>query len=188
VLCGARPLSSPCGCAPAQANPEHPFHNEHAAIGGSFVYLLFAAAGYVAATVALFVSFEVRGIDTFMLVSFLAGFWHWAFVAVIGMEVVVHVAAEVVRTVKPRANADEDAAIKPFWTVVACRGASVRSNVVVAVGAYRLYSYADSDLSRRFGAVAVKQNTATAAIINSLSPRMNYPLLWFIIFCNTIAA
>jgi hypothetical protein len=111
-------------------------------------YLLFAA-GYVAATVSLFVAFEVCSVDTFMLVGFLAGSWHWAFIAVIGMEAVVHMAAEVFVTMKPRACADEDASDEPFGTVVTSRSASVRSNVIVAVRTYGLYSDADGDLSRR---------------------------------------
>jgi hypothetical protein len=109
------------------------------------------AAGYVATTVALFVSFEVCSIDTFVFVGFLAGFRHWALIAMIGMEVVIHMAAEVVVTVKPWASADEDSSDKPLGTVVTGRGTSVRSNVIVAVRAYGLYSHADRNLSRRWG-------------------------------------
>jgi hypothetical protein len=109
------------------------------------------AASYMATTVALFVSFEVSSIDTFVLVGFLADFWHWALVAVIGMETVVHMAAELVMTVKPRAGADEDAASKPLRTVVTGRGTSIRSNVIVTVRAYGLYSHADGNLSRCWG-------------------------------------
>src|ERR1700677_44094 len=105
----------------------------------------------MATAVALFVSFEVSSIDTFVFVGFLTGFWHGALIAVIGMEAVVHVAAEVVMTVKPRARADEDAAGKPLRAVVTGRGTSVRSNVIVSVRAYGLHSHADGNLSRRLG-------------------------------------
>ena len=81
----------------------------------------------MATTVALFVSFEVSSIDTFVLVGFLTGFWHWTLIAVIGMEAVVHLAAEVVMTVKPRACADEDSSDKPLRTVVTGWGTSVGS-------------------------------------------------------------
>src|ERR1700733_13229441 len=100
----------------------------------------------MATTVALFVSFKVCSIDTFVFVGFLAGFWHRAFIAVVGMVAVVHMTAEVVMTVKPWACAG-----KPLRTVVTGRGTSVRSNVIVTVRAYGLYSHADRNLSRRWG-------------------------------------
>ena len=109
------------------------------------------AASYMATTVALFVTFKVCSVDTFVFIGFLTGLWHWAFIAVVGMVAVVHMTAEVVMTVKPWACADEDAAGKPLRTVVTGRGTSVRSNVIVTVRAYGLYSHADRNLSRRWG-------------------------------------
>jgi hypothetical protein len=66
------------------------------------------------------------------------------------MVTVIHVTAESLRAVKPRAGADEYAAGKPFWAVVARRSAAVRSGVVVSIGTSRLCSDSDDDLSRRF--------------------------------------
>ena len=87
----------------------------------------------VTTSIALFVSFEVRAIDTLCLFRFFTGFWHWALVAVGGMEMVIYMAPEVGRAMKPWAGANEDAAIEPLWTVVAGRSTGVRSDVIVSV-------------------------------------------------------
>jgi hypothetical protein len=56
-------------------------------------------------------------------------------VAVLGVIVIVYVATEVSRAIKPAASADEDTSVKPLWAIVAIRGAIKRSNVVVSVRA-----------------------------------------------------
>ena len=99
--------------------------------------LLFAANG-VAASITLFVCFEVGDlIETLSRLGLIAAVWLWTGIAVLRVETVIHVAAEAFRAMKPWARANEDAAGKPFRAVVAIRGAVVRRDVVVAIGAFR---------------------------------------------------
>ena len=67
--------------------------------------------------------------------SFAAG-GHLAVVAIVDVVVVIYVAAEVFRSVEPRAGPDENTAGEPFRTVVAIRGAGVWRVVVIAVRAH----------------------------------------------------
>jgi hypothetical protein len=68
-----------------------------------------------------------------------------AFVAVLRIEVVVHVAVEVGGTVEPLAGSDEVAACEPFRAVVAVRGAVEGGVIVVAVRAGGLGADVDAD-------------------------------------------
>lgn len=101
----------------------------------------------MAAPIPFFVSLEVGAIDTLRFLGFLAAVWLGALIAVVWIEMVIHFAAEVVRAMKPRANSNEDAAGKPFWTVVAGRSAVIGRNVIVAVRAIRGYPNIHGDLS-----------------------------------------
>src|SRR6266403_1914718 len=65
----------------------------------------------------------------------------WTNVAVMWIEAVINVAAEVVVAVEPRAGSDEHVAGEPFGTVVPIWG-----EVVVAIRAIRLCSDIDGDL------------------------------------------
>jgi hypothetical protein len=103
------------------------------------------------ASIPHFVSLEVRSIDAFGRLRFLAPLWHWALIAVIGMETIVDVAPEVVTTMKPRTNANENAIVKPLWTVVASGSTGIRSNVIVTIWTIRGYADFDADLSLCFG-------------------------------------
>jgi hypothetical protein len=106
----------------------------------------------VTASVAHFVSFEVLNlIETPSRVGFLATGWPGAVIAVLGMEMVIYVAVEAGRTMKPRASADEDATGKPLWAVVAVGSAFVRRSVIVAVGTFRRNADIDLYLSLCFG-------------------------------------
>jgi hypothetical protein len=71
----------------------------------------------------------------------------WTTVAVLWIEPVINVAAEVVGAVEPRAGSDEHAAREPLGTVVPIWGAVVWGRVVVAIRASRLCSDIDGDLS-----------------------------------------
>jgi len=112
---------------------------------------LFLALSYVATSIARFVSLEVRTIDTLCRLGFLASFWRWAFIAVLWVETVVHVAPEIAGAMKPRASADEDLPAKPFRTVVAGGSTVIRSDVIVAIGTIRSHADGDGDLSFCFG-------------------------------------
>src|ERR1700733_12077580 len=68
-------------------------------------------------------------------VGFLTAVGVRAFVAVLGIEAVVHEAVEFISAVEPWTSAHEDAAGKPFRAVVAEWGASVRRGIIVAIWA-----------------------------------------------------
>jgi hypothetical protein len=109
--------------------------------------VLFAAA-CVPASITHFIAFEVRGIvDTVFRSRFFAAGGERAFVTVVGMEVVIYVSAEVVRTMEPATGSDEDPAIEPLRAVIAIRGAVVGRNIVVAIGTVRGGSDFDGNLS-----------------------------------------
>src|SRR5438093_11804008 len=70
----------------------------------------------------------------------------WTNVAVMWIEAVINVAAEVVGAAEPRAGSDEHAAGEPLGTIVPIWGAVVWGEVVVAIRASRLWSDIDGDL------------------------------------------
>jgi len=73
----------------------------------------------------------------------------WTSVAVMWIETVINVAVEVVGAVKPRADSDEHAAVKPLGPVVPVWRAAVWGEIVVAIRANRFYSDIDRDVRRR---------------------------------------
>jgi hypothetical protein len=75
-----------------------------------------------------------------------AGLRILAVVAIVRVKVIVDVSTEAGGTVEPWAGSDEDAARKPLRAVVAIRGAGIGRSLIVAVGAVRSYSNADSHL------------------------------------------
>jgi len=112
---------------------------------------LFPAVSYVATSITRLVPLEVRAIDALGGLGFLAAFWRWTIIAVLGMETVIHVAAEFVVAMKPRARANENLAVKPFRAVVAGRSTIIRSDVIVTVRTIRSRANDDADLSFCFG-------------------------------------
>jgi hypothetical protein len=104
--------------------------------------------GDVPTTIADFISLKVSNlIDRLRRLGSVANPRHWTFIAVVRMKMVVHVALERVRTMKPRASTDEDTTRKPFWAVVAVRSTAIRSGVIVTVRAVRGDTNVDGDLS-----------------------------------------
>src|SRR5580700_5190136 len=84
--------------------------------------------------------------------GFLAALRSGAAVAVVRVVTVIYVALKILGAVKPRASADENAAGKPFRTVIAVRSAAVGSGVVITVGTLGSDSDFEPDfLRRRFG-------------------------------------
>jgi hypothetical protein len=67
------------------------------------------------------------------------------------MVTVVHAAMEILRTVKPRAGADEHAAREPLWTIISGGSASIGNGVIIPIRTVRLHSDADAHLRRRSG-------------------------------------
>jgi hypothetical protein len=66
---------------------------------------------------------------------------------VLGMVPVIYLTAKAFPAMEPRASANKNATRKPLMTVVAVRGATVRSSVIVAVRTSRREADADADLS-----------------------------------------
>jgi hypothetical protein len=76
------------------------------------------------------------------------------------VEAVIYVTPKVFVTMKPRANADEDPASKPFRAVVAVRSAGVRRDVIVTVRTHRGRSNANGDLSVHFRRCHGQENSS----------------------------
>jgi hypothetical protein len=109
-------------------------------VAAAFMASTFVASAFsVGASITYLVSVEVieGRLSTLRL---------WTNVAVMWIEAVINVAAEVVGAVEPRAGSDEHAAVKPLGTVVPIWGAAVGGEVVVAIRTSRLWSDIDRDL------------------------------------------
>jgi hypothetical protein len=117
--------------------------SDHALV--SFAAVLLSAAD-VSATIAHFIAFKLPWRSRAVGSSF-ASLRRSALIAVLAVKAIIHVAVEVAASVIPRAGSNEGASVKPFGTVVAVRGASVRIIVIVAIRAGRSDSDPDTDLS-----------------------------------------
>jgi hypothetical protein len=112
---------------------------------------LAAACGFaVTVSIAHFVAFEVGNVIDGVNRSFAAG-GPWTVRAGLNVETIIYVAVEAFGTVKPGANADENATSKPLWSVVAVGSALVRGIVIIAVRADGGGADINFDLGLRFG-------------------------------------
>jgi hypothetical protein len=92
-----------------------------------------AACGFaVTVSIAHFVAFKVGNVIDRVSRPFATG-GAWAVIAVLNVETIIYVSVEAFGAVKPGAHADENAASKPLWSVVAVRSALVRGIVVIAI-------------------------------------------------------
>jgi hypothetical protein len=123
---------------------------------------------FVAASIAHFISFEISRGSGMLWSRSLAALRHWAFVAVIGMEVIIHMTAKVGGTMKPGSGTDEDAAGKPFRAVVSVRSAAIGRCVVVAIGALRSYADIDADLSLCLGSTCCEAQTCDCQLLQEI--------------------
>jgi hypothetical protein len=106
----------------------------------------------VTASVTHFIALEVLNlIEMLVGIGFLTASWPGAAIAMFGMEMIIYVAVETCRAVKPRAGANEYATGKPLRTVVAVGGAVVRGDVIVSVGTFGRDTDVDLYLSLCFG-------------------------------------
>jgi len=106
----------------------------------------------VAVPIPHFISFEVVIlIEMVGRVRPVATVWRGAAIAMLNIEMVIYVALEMCRPMKPRAGANEDATGKPFRTVVAVGSTRIRGVVVIAIGTTRRNPDADIDSSLCFG-------------------------------------
>ena len=94
------------------------------------------SAACVAASITHFVSVE-------MIEGLFSRRRMWTSVAVMWIEAVINVAAELVRAMEPWATSDEHTAVEPLGPVVPIWGAFVWGVVVVAIRATRLWSDID---------------------------------------------
>jgi hypothetical protein len=79
-------------------------------------------AAHMATPITNFVAFEAGNfIDGLCRLGLITHVWCGAFIAVVGVKMVVDVALKVVGTMEPWASADEDTARKPFRTVITDR-------------------------------------------------------------------
>lgn len=114
----------------------------------------------VAVAIVPLVSVEVLGGAMPPVTGPLAAMRVFAVVAVIRMVVVVDIAVEVFRTVKPWAGADKDAVGKPLWTVVTVRSATVRRSFEITVRTRGRYADADADLGLGSGSTCCDAETS----------------------------
>ena len=75
---------------------------------------------------------------------------HGPVVALAIVEFMIDVAVEMIRSVIPRASADEYSASEPLGPIIAIWSAVVRRSLVIPVGANRCCSDADYNLCMRF--------------------------------------
>src|ERR1700682_1316038 len=100
-----------------------------------------ASAARVAASITHFVSVK-------MIEGLFSTLWMWTSIAVIWIEAVINMAAELVGAVEPRAGSYEHATGEPLRPVVPIWGAAIWGDVVKAIRANRLGSDIDGDLGR----------------------------------------
>jgi hypothetical protein len=84
------------------------------------------------ASVALLISLEMLGRSA-SASGTLAIIWNAAIITTTRIKVIIHMTIEVSRTMKPGANTNEPAAMKPFRAVVAIGRASIGCGVIVTV-------------------------------------------------------
>ena len=109
--------------------------------------------------VAGFIAFKIVGSNAPLGNGLLAGFGHGPMVAMCRMEMVVHAAMEVFRTMKPRSSANENAIYKPFRSIVAGRSAGVGGNVIVTIRTVRGHADFDADLGLSSGSDSSNHDT-----------------------------
>jgi hypothetical protein len=73
----------------------------------------------------------------------------WITIAMVWVKVIIHLAAEIVWTMEPRAGCDENSTAKPLGSTVPIWGAVVRREVVVIIWAGGFWSDVDRDQSDR---------------------------------------
>jgi hypothetical protein len=83
-----------------------------------------------------------------MIESFIPMFRMWTSVAVMWIEAIINVAAELVGAVEPGTGSDEHATVEPLRPVVSIGGAVIWGEIVKAIRANWLCSDIDGDLGR----------------------------------------
>jgi hypothetical protein len=116
-------------------------------LAGSLVSVVAAMTVLMPVLGAFFVAVEViHMVDIVVGVCMLAVFGIMAVVAMVRIEVIIHMAVKVAGAMKPWASPDEDSTTEPLRTIVSIGGALVGGIVIIAVGTGRGYSNAEADL------------------------------------------
>ena len=107
---------------------------------------------YVTAPIAHFISLEVLHVSRRprRIWSFTAG-RHGPVIAVLGMEVIIYVAAETFRAMEPGADADKYSATEPLGPVIAIRRTIIGRDVIISVGTLGRRAYGDGHLRVGWG-------------------------------------
>ena len=106
-------------------------------------------SAYVTVPISHFVAMKLCGMRMFDRLLVMDGVR--AVISVTGVEVIVHVAMEIMRTMEPGPRPDKHSAGEPFRPVIAVRGAAVGRGFVVAVRACGSYADAYADLGVGWG-------------------------------------
>jgi hypothetical protein len=117
----------------------------HLVAGGAFGF--YSLLPCVAVTILHFIAAKVLGVAIPSIPRVFTTCRQGPLISVSWMQMVIDMAVDVRRAMKPWASADEDAAVKPFWAVISVRRAAIGRQVVIPVRANRWRPYIDAYLS-----------------------------------------
>jgi len=98
------------------------------------------------ASIPHFIALEMLRVNMLCRIRLLTLRRHRPLVAVLWMEMIIHMTVETGLAMKPRTSANKDASAKPLRPIVAIRSAIVRSNVVITVRTIRRHTNLDAHL------------------------------------------
>jgi len=81
-------------------------------------------------------------------------------IAVVRVEVIIHMAAEMVRPVEPGTYSDKDSAVKPLRPIVSIGSAIVGGHIIVTVGTVGSGANVDAYADLRLGFGAAEEQNA----------------------------
>jgi hypothetical protein len=102
-------------------------------------------------TVPHFISLEMLSVHASGFLGSCAPFREGAFVTMVRMKTIVHVAPETAAAVKPRPGANENAGVEPLGAVVTGRSTVIRGDIVITIRALGSNADVHTDLSVRLG-------------------------------------
>jgi hypothetical protein len=83
-----------------------------------------------------------------MIECLISMFRMWTSVAVMWIEAIINMAAELVGAVEPGTGSDEHATVEPLGSVISIGGAVIWGEIIKAIRANRLWSDINGDLGR----------------------------------------
>ncbi len=106
---------------------------------------------YVTRSIACFVALEV-------IERLSAAPRQWPMIAMMRIVAIIYMSIEAMRTVEPRTRADEEAASKPVWSIVAIGSAIIRGIIEVSIWADGSRANRNADLRRGLRATGQEQS------------------------------